>query len=280
MPQYSTRAIKRDYLNTYYLSTGVDKNLLRNIFKVLTHDQTCAENPSEAEADERVMTFLIDSDELEEDILDLRRLNAKKAMQYTGRFQLKFKVQQRLNRKEHIDSKFATVQYNLMKQFALMWRDNALMYVDDKATIPVGEPDTPLSTGARGHNKVLVPVDGCLAALHHDWHGASVVPSVAFIVDVPERPGDLFYNGQNFVTTKDRVFMPSSPNRHGTETLRLLRDHYSGNGTTLDKDILLIYSDGGPDHRVTYGLVQVPPARCGFPCSSSHLPRPKLGELG
>lgn len=340
MPKYSTRAMKRDYLNTYYYATGADKSLLRNIFKVLTRDEACAKNPTEAEVDERVMRFLVDSDVMEDEIVhDLRRLNgnpnstqfdvfwdevqayfnevstavndrrhgksnyylpfalsiedlrdtikkrieagvhrgapipsaewlrlqfcplnpyARQAIQYTGRFQLKFKVQQRLIRKEHVDSKFGTVQYNLMKQFALMWREDALMmYVDDKATVPIGEPEEPLSTGVRGHNKVLVPVDGPLAALDHDWHTAGVVPSVAFIAEIPESASDSFYNGKIYVTTKDRVFMPSSPNRHGAETLRLLRDHYSSDGISLDKKILLIYSDGGPDHRVTYGSVQV-----------------------
>ena len=70
--------MRRDYLNTYYLATGTDKSLLRNIFKVLTRDGTCAENSVEAEIDERVMSFLMNSADLEEEIIhDLRRLNGK-----------------------------------------------------------------------------------------------------------------------------------------------------------------------------------------------------------
>ena len=37
---------------------------------------------------------------------------------------------------------------------------------------------------------------------------------------------------------------------------RYCEEHYSQDNVTLDK-ILLLYSDGGPDHRVTYGSVQV-----------------------
>ena len=67
-----------DYLNTYYLATGTDKSLLRNIFKVLTRDGTCAENSVEAEIDKRVMSFVMNSADLEEEIIhDLRRLNGK-----------------------------------------------------------------------------------------------------------------------------------------------------------------------------------------------------------
>ena len=103
----------------------------------------------------------------------------------------------------------------------------------------------------------MVPVDGRLAALDHDWHVAGVVPSVMFVSEIPKSPYDSFYNGKVFVTSKDRIFMPSSPNRHGAESLSTLREHYSQDNVTLDKKILLLYSDGGPDHRVTYGSVQV-----------------------
>ena len=33
------------------------------------------------------------------------------------------------------------------------------MSVDDKAIVPVGEPDCPVSTGVRGHSRSLVPLD-------------------------------------------------------------------------------------------------------------------------
>ena len=59
--------------------------------------------------------------------------------------------------------------------------------VDDKATIPIGDPSCPLSTGVRGHNCSLVSLSGPqLHALDHDFHVCGIIPSVAFVVDIPE----------------------------------------------------------------------------------------------
>jgi len=47
-----------------------------------------------------------------------------------------------------------------MKEFAVKYRKYSLMIcMDDKCIIPIGEPEAPISTGVRGHNKVLAPVD-------------------------------------------------------------------------------------------------------------------------
>lgn len=78
-----------------------------------------------------------------------------------------------------------------------------------------------------------------------------MIPSV---VDVPV---DSFYTGQIHVTTKERIFQPSSPFRHAAELIRVLREEHSINGITLDQEILPVFSDGGPDHRITYWSVQV-----------------------
>ena len=40
--------------------------------------------------------------------------------------------------------------------------------VDDKAILPISNPDCPFSTGVRGHNRSLVSLDGPrLVALDH-----------------------------------------------------------------------------------------------------------------
>ena len=42
---------------------------------------------------------------------------------------------------------------------------------DNKAVIPVGKPDLPVSTGVRGHHRSLVPLNGPnVAALDNDFH--------------------------------------------------------------------------------------------------------------
>ena len=55
----------------------------------------------------------------------------------------------------------------------------------------------------------------------------------------------------DFVGIKDCIFEPSSPIRHVTELNSILNTRSSNN------PILLIYSDGGPDHRLTYLTVQI-----------------------
>ncbi len=130
--------------------------------------------------------------------------------------------------------------------------------VDDKSIVPVGERDCHVSTGVRGHNRSLVPLDGPqLQALDHDFHVHGIVPSVAYFVHLPEKPKDSFYIGQAFVINKDKVTQPSSPIRHASELSDLVRMHYSENDSSSTKPIMVIVSDGGPDHRVTFGSVQV-----------------------
>ena len=74
-----------------------------------------------------------------------------------------------------------------MKSFAVQFRSHCqYVSVDDKATIPIGEPDCPISTGVRGHNRFLVCLDGPqLLRLDHDFHVHGIVPSVAFLLMYP-----------------------------------------------------------------------------------------------
>lgn len=94
-------------------------------------------------------------------------------------------------------------------------------------------------------------------ALDHDFHVNGIVPSVAFVVDIPEMPTDSFFNGQTFVTNKDKVTQPSSALRHASEMTGMIRTHYSTNSIAASKPVMIIVSDGGPDHRITFGSVKV-----------------------
>ena len=58
---------------------------------------------------------------------------------------------------------------------------------------------------------------------------------------------DSSYRGQVTVALKDPVLQPSSLFRHAIEIKELLQDHV--------KPVLIIYSHGGPDHRLTYHSV-------------------------
>ena len=177
------------------------------------------------------------------------------ALKCSGRFKIKYGVQVRQLHRGHQDSHYVSVLLQYVKAFSVQHKSNLLfMSVDDKAIIPVGEPGSPVATGVRGHNRSLVPLDGPqLVALDHDFHVNGIVPSVTFIVDVPEKHSDSFFNGQAFVTLKDKVNQASNALRHATELVLLVQSYFSDQR----KPIMLLVSDGGPDHRVTFGSVKV-----------------------
>lgn len=130
--------------------------------------------------------------------------------------------------------------------------------VDDKAIINVGEPNCAVSTGVKGHNRSLVSTESPrLLALDHDFHIHGRVASVALFVETPVHSSDSFYTDQPFVTNKDKVTQPSSAFRHATELADLIRIHYSTDTRTASKPVLVVLSDGGPDHRVTFGSVKI-----------------------
>lgn len=54
-----------------------------------------------------------------------------------------------------------------------------------------------------------------------------------------------------YVGLKENAFQPSSPIRHMTELNQILTSQKD------DNPILLLYTDGGQDHRVTYISVQL-----------------------
>src|SRR6185436_5109394 len=69
--------------------------------------------------------------------------------------------------------------------------------------------------------------------------------------DIPVSIEDSFYQGKVHVGLKDPIFQPSSPMRHNSELYNLLVNDEQQN------PFLLIYTDGGPDHRVNYLRVQL-----------------------
>ena len=63
---------------------------------------------------------------------------------------------------------------------------------------------------------------------------------------MPDSIEGSFYRGKVHVGVKDSVFQPSSGARHATELAEVLK---SSENINL---ILLLYTDGGPDHRLTF----------------------------
>lgn len=94
--------------------------------------------------------------------------------------------------------------------------------------------------------------DNYFEVADHDFTRFSMVPSVCFLIDIPESIEDSWYTGRVFVGLKESAFEPSSPARHSAELYSLMLAH------GLDTSpVLFVYCDGGPDHRLTYLSVQL-----------------------
>lgn len=333
LPKFSTRSMRRDFLNRYSKYVNIPKSLLRSMFFELTGCESMADSKEQASIDERI-SILLNSDDPTL-LLDYRSLNGgdidtkfgdffeetgkyfdeqllqvnerrrgeelylpmaisieelrdtissrlpdetaipstetlrlqfqpnsqfqKSAFKYSRRFNVKFRVQTRLARVHHQDARYVATAFKYLKNFCVENRDiTTFICLDDKAINPVGEPGIPISTGVRGHNKVLTPADGPrLVCTDHDFHVGGIVPSVTFVSKIPRHSNDSFFKGKIHVTTKDKIFQPSSPYRHATEVTRILREHYSENEVDLENPILCVMTDGGPDHRVTFETVKL-----------------------
>ena len=99
--------------------------------------------------------------------------------------------------------------------------------------------------------RVPVRAEECFTVADHDFTKFGLVPSCILVIDLPEEISDSWYRGQVFVSLKETVFEPSSPFRHACELHQVLTS------LSLEKRVLFVYSDGGPDHRLTYVTVQL-----------------------
>ncbi len=174
---------------------------------------------------------------------------AKVAMQYTGRLNVRYMVQKRQFRKNHGDEHYAAAQYRYMREYAvkLNLSDHycAMISIDDKHRLKVGEPGFPVAAAERGR-RVIVSSGTTFEVGDHDFTKFSIIPSVVLLIDIPERIEDSWYRGQVAVGFKDAAFESSSPIRHATELCSILKSKEE-----YQKPVLFVYSDGGPDHRVT-----------------------------
>lgn len=177
-----------------------------------------------------------------------RRLNCGFAKRQRGRLQIKFMVQARQFRKVHIDSHYASALFRYLREFACDY--STLVSMDDKHVVKVGEPGYPVAGIERG-KQVLVSPSMKLTVGDHDFTKFSLTPSVSVLIDIPESITGSFYSGKVFVGLKENAFQPSSPIRHMTELEGVL------NSANSISPILLLYTDGGPDHRLTYVSVQI-----------------------
>ncbi len=136
---------------------------------------------------------------------------AKVAMQYTGRLNVRYMVQKRKFRKNHGDEHYAAAQYRYMREYAVKLNLSnfycAMISIDDKHRLKVGEPGFPVAAAERGR-RVIVRSGPTFEVGDHDFTKFPI-PSVVLLIDIPERIKDSWYRGQVAVGFKDAAFESS-----------------------------------------------------------------------
>jgi len=174
-------------------------------------------------------------------------------MHYTSQFNVKFKVQGRLLRKSNDDAHYCAALFRYLREFCIQYNQwTCLISADDKHKVLIGE-DIAVSTGVR-NRRSIVTQNNTLAAADHDFTKLSLTPSITFFITIPDDISGSFYEGQVFVSYKDTIFEPSTAIRHSAEFLNALNVQYA---PQMMPPILCLYTDGGPDHRCSYGSVQI-----------------------
>ena len=137
-----------------------------------------------------------------------------------------------------------------MREMAIRYREHTLfLSVDDKAKIPVGEPNFPLSAVARGKRVLVAPNQLC-AVGDHDFSRMSFTPSAVLVVDVPESMSESFLRGKPYYSLKFQATTPSTALRHSAEMTTIAKQNQN-------PPIQMLYHDGGPDHNHTFLSVRI-----------------------
>ncbi len=104
-------------------------------------------------------------------------------------------------RAAHPDNHYCAASFRLLREFILKYKDTTptvVLFVDDKAKVPLGSPGAPISTGVRG-KKQLCPTSMNFGALDHDMHKTSLTPSVFLVqssTSIPKEVEDSWVTGQ------------------------------------------------------------------------------------
>ena len=176
------------------------------------------------------------------------RVSNKTAKYHTGKLKLKFMIQSRQFKRSHIDCHYASALFRYEKEFAIKYSDFVtFICMDDKHTCKVGEPGYPVAAVDRGR-KVIVAKNTSFQVADHDFTKFSITPSVALSIDIPDTIEGSFYRGQVYVGVKENCFEASSALRHMCEL---------GSYEENNKPILVLYTDEGSDHRLTFMSVKL-----------------------
>lgn len=127
-----------------------------------------------------------------------------------------------------------------------------VFFLDDKAAILVGFEGAPVSATRRQRSVLKAGLDNRgLNALDHDNIPQHLTPSISIKLIPPTDLSNAWYAGQPCIILKDAIFEHSTAFRHVAELLT----RYSEDD--LDRPMLFIGSDGGPDHNLTSIMVML-----------------------
>lgn len=162
-------------------------------------------------------------------------------------------VQKRQFRKSHMDEHYCAAIFRYLREYALQFRSESLLIcLNDKHRIKCDKPGFPVAAAERGR-RVIVSLNEKFQVGDHNFTRFSIIPSVMFRVDsyIPDTIEGSWYSGQVCITFKKGEFQPSSPMRHGAELSSWLTTQLGS------KSILFLYTDGRPDHLLTYVSTQL-----------------------
>lgn len=127
-----------------------------------------------------------------------------------------------------------------------------MFFLDDKAAIPVGFEGAPVSATRRQRSVLKAGLDNRgLNALDHDNIPQHLTPSITIKLVPPTELSNAWYAGEPGIIIKDAIFEHSTAFRHAAELIaRFTKDD-------LERPMLFIGSDGGPDHNLTSIMVML-----------------------
>ena len=173
------------------------------------------------------------------------------ALNLTSKIKVQYKIQKRQLGSVHPDDHYCAAQLKYLKEKAVeMKEDTFLLFCDDKAKVPFGEPGSAVSTGVRGRMSI-VPTATTLGALDHDMQSkASLVPSVTLECNIPVAVDESFVRGQVHTVINDAVFQTTSGFRHAAVTIRRIKEKQQ------PPLVIMKFTDGGTDQRNNLELVK------------------------
>ena len=138
-------------------------------------------------------------------------------------------LQQRMIRKSHDDDHYANAIFKYAREYAVSIRDICSFVCTD--------------------NRVLVGNNESFQVRDHDFSTISLIPTVILVNDTPERVDELWYR------EKACVGDPSTALQNATEVANFLIEKFDTKEAV--PPVLILYTDGGPEHRTTYLSVKI-----------------------